>query len=131
MARPPIPTELKRRRGTLRPSRLPGGGGPLPPVDPIDAAVLYLTPDEALVRALAVAPWVLDVDAPKVSLLRQTLTLLDGGSLRDRIEAGKLASRLLDELGLSPTSRARLGLAEVKTASTLETLRSNQRKETE
>ena len=123
--RPPIPIEVKRRRGTLRPGRLPSGEAGLHGVAPIDTdAALSESLPEALDRAVAAAPWLAFTDAPKLALLRELAEQLDQGSIRDRVHALRLCSRMLDELGMSPTARARLGLAEIRSRSKLEELRS-------
>jgi len=58
------------------------------------------------------SPWLARTDAVRLAMLRQSL-------LRD---LNKEISEWLSLLGFDPTSRARLGLAEVKAASTLEKL---------
>ena len=126
MPNPPIPIEVKRRRGTLRKDRTPNLGN-LPQVGALGDG-WRLSPLEALERVMEEgAPWLAESDAPTVALLREALELheraLDAGSIRDVIACQDHVVRLLSALGFTPTARARLGLAEVKAASKLDKLK--------
>jgi hypothetical protein len=106
--------------------------GTLAVVPALDRAAWDLSPLEALERVLeAGAPWIGESDAPKVALLRESLEELErakaNATIRDRMVIIKEASSLMSELGFDPSARARLGLAEVKAASTLEKLRASQK----
>lgn len=132
MPNPPKPIEQKRRTGNPGKRKLPDGGS-LALVGPIQAEAWQLDPMDALERVLGSgASWIGETDAPTVSLLRRALENAErawqSGSIRDVIEAQKHAASLMSQLGFDPTARARLGLAEVKAASTLEKLRSAQKK---
>lgn len=137
--RPPVPTEVKRRRGTARPDRVPAAGNviALPGADGIpsvpegishaarlfwerawDAGVIWLSP-------------VSDIDT-----VEQACRLFDGVTVaRERYMATRepadarawvaLSAELrstLSALGFDPTARARLGVAEVKAASAIDKL---------
>ena len=72
--RPPIPLEVKRRRGTLRPGRLANRGASLVPLEPISAEVLDLPLREAAERALEAATWLHDdASAAPVMLLAEAI----------------------------------------------------------
>jgi hypothetical protein len=134
--RPPIPTEEKRRRGTLRPGRLPNGGE-LAAVVPLAAVPDKVPAIGTLGEVLDHAqPWLAATDVIAVALLRESLEereLLRGQVVAHPSRAGRKALRELDGqivvqltvLGLNPTARARLGLAEVKRASTLDRLKAS------
>ncbi len=134
MGRPATPIEVKRRRGTLRKDRTPTALAIVPVADAAAFETLGAL-GEALMTAGASA-WISRTD--QIVLLG----LLERGwmemeSLRARWIAsdysneavarrlGKVEENLtrwLSLLGLSPTDRSRLGLAEVKARSKLEEL---------
>ena len=123
--RKPLPIEVKRRRGTLRPSRLPPGA-PLHVVAPLELS--DLSPADAFDRVLIDGvPWLAETDYPLVALTREAFELLERaksvGSTRDQILVIRHLADLLGDLGFDPTARSRLGLAEVRAASLLDQLR--------
>lgn len=133
--RPPKPTEQKRRTGTLRSDRPGGTAGPLAVVPAVQLEPMEMDPHGALIAVLDTgSPWLAVTDAPKLSLLRETLeeraevrALVMAGAgkeLRTALrELDKQIQSLLSELGFDPTSRARLGLAEVAARSKLAEIR--------
>lgn len=132
MPNPPKPIEQKRRAGNPGKRALPDERK-LVAVPEIAYETWQLDPIDAIEKILAGGvSWIAETDAPKVILLRKALENLAraeiAGTLRDQLEAMKQASSLMSELGFDPTARARLGLAEVKAASTLEKLRASQKK---
>ena len=127
MPNPPRPIEAKRRRGTLRADRTPNLAS-LAVVPPIDLEGWALSPRQALERVLeAGVGWLAATDHPKVAMLLEALELHERakevGSIRDQLLAMKEVRACMSELGFDPTARSSLGLAEVKTLSTLEALR--------
>jgi len=139
--RPPLPLEVKQRRGTLRPNRLPTNG--LTEVERLPMDDEQPDPPEHLKaagrlfwgRVFDVAPWLWPgVD---VTLIEHTAGLLDEEKqLRQLIDQApdnmsfRAALRALDKqlvsnlgaLGLTPSERSRLGLVQVKTQSKLQEL---------
>ena len=132
--RRPLPIEIKRRRGTLRPGRLPPGA-PLHVVAPLEVSNMgrdfslgTSSPAEAFDRVLREGvPWLAVTDFPAVALCREGFELLDrakaAGSTRDQVLVMRHLASLLSQLGFDPISRSRLGLAEVKARSKLDVLR--------
>lgn len=126
--RPPVPTEEKRRRGTLRADRHPI---PTTTIEPLSAQAPAQSTADALEAVLgAGAHWLAATDAIAVSLLRDAVEdyaklrrRRKGVTPKDVRDAGERVARLLSQLGFDPTARARLGLAEVKAISKLEELR--------
>jgi hypothetical protein len=105
----------------------------LAPVPALPASAWDLPPDAALERVLAAGlSWLAESDGIQVALLREALRAVEdattAGSIRDRLEAIKVATSLLSELGFTPTARSRLGLAEVKAISKLEQMQQNRKK---
>jgi hypothetical protein len=135
MPNPPVPVEVKRKRGTARPDRVPNMGN-LAPVPVIPPGEHEVRPAEAMDRVLEHGlAWLASTDAPTVTLLRESLeereglraAVLTGHGKRSELrELDKQIVSMLSLLGLTPADRARLGLAEVKTQSTLAKLRSRQ-----
>jgi hypothetical protein len=137
--RPPVPTEVKRKRGTARPDRMPkpsnvvalppAAGVPAYPPDlglagkrlwdrAWKAAITWLSPDsdgEAVEEACRLAD---DLAAARTRYRATT----DPGDLRALVAASKQFTDALSALGFNPTARARLGVAEVKRVSQLEKL---------
>ena len=125
--RPPKPVEAKKRAGTYRPDRDPSKGS-LAAVPAVEPDGWELPVAEALARVLeAGVPWLGSTDNPTLALLADALELADrargAGSIREQIAAQEHVAKLLAQLGFDPTSRARLGLAEVSRVSKLEALK--------
>jgi hypothetical protein len=148
--RPPTPTEIKRKRGTLRPDRQPGGS-PLTVLPSVAKAPLLEDvglDGQGVIQALldaGISAWVGTTDKPLLGLLadaldeRRTIRTalyrtppsdLDPKALmgwfattrKDLRDLEKQITQWLSLLGLTPTDRTRLGVAEVKARSTLEEL---------
>lgn len=135
---PKTPREVKRRRGTLRKDRDPESGNlvVLPPTEDADQVPVYVDGSAMLQQALNAGAnrWVGPTDWPTAELARQLwddreqarARYADGGRRADLdalIEFTKRLQACLSQLGLDPAARAKLGVAEVKTASKLEELR--------
>lgn len=118
-----MPIEERKRLGNPQHRPIPGGTN-LAAVPALDVRAWDLPPDAALERVLAAGVlWLAETDGVEVSLLREALrAVAEADSLRNRLEAIKLASMLLSELGFTPSARSRLGLAEVKAMSRLEAM---------
>ena len=148
MAPPTKPTEQKRRIGTLRKDRLPSGAD-LIPVDPAPAmteppATLGELGRHEWRHALATCQWLARSDLTALRLMCEALDrragysrLLDGGDLMLETSTGyaylnpaitglrqseEAALKWMSLLGLTPSDRARLGVAEVQAMSTLDKL---------
>lgn len=134
--RPPVPTEDKRRRGTLRADRMPGSA--LAVVEALEPTMADQTPARAFDQVMARGvSWLAETDAPALALLREQLEERDtlkemlAGGVGDRRalrDLDKQIISLLSQLGFDPAARSRLGLAEVKAASKLEGIRASQAK---
>jgi hypothetical protein len=135
--RPPTPTETKRKLGTLRADRMPGGMQ-LAVVAACEPTMADQSPLSAFdsVMAMGVA-WLAQTDAPSLALLRDLLEERDGlkraladgvGDRKHLRDLDKQIIELLSTLGFNPAARSRLGLAEVKAASKLEGIRASQAK---
>jgi len=131
--RPSKPLEQHKRTGTWNATRHgKKQGAAIAAVEPVelepyehDAAQVF---EEIMASG---SPWLARTDAVRLAMLRQSLEerarllpIAEGSTearkqLRD---LNKEISEWLSLLGFDPTSRARLGLAEVKAASTLEKL---------
>lgn len=132
--RPPTPTETKRKLGTSRPDRTPNLGN-LAAVPAVSSEPADLDPAAAFESVIfAGRVWLAATDSTALSLLRESLE--ERAVVRDLVMAtqstdARKALRDLDKqiigqlslLGFDPAARSRLGLAEVKAASTLEKLR--------
>lgn len=132
--RPPVPTETKKRRGTARNDRIPNLGN-LAAVPAVSSEPFDLNPAAALESVIfAGRVWLAASDSVALSMLRESIE--ERQALRDVViatqsETARKALRDLDKqvigqlslLGFDPAARSRLGLAEVKAASTLEKLR--------
>lgn len=135
MANPPKPVEVKRRIGTYRADRH-GGQPQLAVVEPV-GAVPDFDPAGVFEQVLADGVhWLARTDAPTLAILRDLmaergeLRVIASGSMEARRALRELDKQILStlsQLGFDPTSRARLGLAEVKAQSALEDLRSKRR----
>ena len=132
--RPPKPVEQHRKSGTFRADR---HGAALAVVPPVDALPHEVSAADAFAQVMADGvAWLARTDAPALALLRSLLE--EREELRASATAGSTEARkalrdvdklivgLLSQLGFDPASRARLGLAEVKAKSVLESLRDKQ-----
>ena len=138
MARPVIPTEIKRLKGTLRADRLPANSPLVSLLEPLQA------PREPLgLSEQAVAFWgsvwgcnwisqktdyylvLLTAEAISERETLRALVALEPENFRARSGLRELERQLVSQLallGFTPSDRARLGLAEVKKESKLEEL---------
>jgi hypothetical protein len=132
--RPPKPIEQKRRTGNPGKRALPKAGtlAAVPAVamepDELDPATTFAAVlDDGRV-------WLARTDAVGLAILRESLeeraelrdVVLSSGSADARKALRELDKQIvghLSTLGFDPSARARLGLAEVKAATTLEKLR--------
>jgi hypothetical protein len=134
MPNPPVPIEVKRKRGTLRPDRIPGGSTDLAAVPALEPTMADQTPLEALDRVLAAGvSWLAETDAPTVALLYSLFVeraeMVSGGYNRSELRMlDKQIHELLSACGFNPAARTRLGVAEVKAQSKLEEIRERQAK---
>jgi len=132
--RPPKPLEQHKRTGTWNATRHgKKQGAELAAVEPIPAAPYEVDAaqvfDEIMVQG---APWFARTDAIRLAMLRQSLeerarlvpvAESSTEARRQLRDLNKEISEWLSMLGFDPAARARLGLAEVKAASTLEKLK--------
>jgi len=136
--RPVMPTEQKRLKGTLRPSRVPSGVALIGPVSPLESP----EPPEGLSTSglefwalLWQTSWVnprtdyflavLTSEALDERDTLRELVLSEPQNFRARTSLRELDKQLISQLallGFSPSDRARLGLSEVKKESKLEDL---------
>lgn len=137
--RPSKPVEQKKRLGTARADRTPNVGN-LAMVPAVDSEPSDLDPAETFGQILADGKvWLARTDSVALSMLRESLEertqLRETVLLTQSVDARK-ALRDLDKqiisqlsvLGFDPAARSRLGLAEVKAASTMEKLRAQRGK---
>jgi hypothetical protein len=130
----PKPIEQHRKAGTFRPDR---HGAALAVVEPVDKMPHEVTVADAFAQVMAEGvTWLARTDVPALAMLRSMME--EREPLREAAMAGNTEARkhlrdldkqllgLLGDLGFNPAARARLGLAEVKTQSKLEELRSRQ-----
>lgn len=132
--RPPVPTEIKRKRGTARPDRTPNLGN-LAAVPAVDAELHELDPYQVFDTVMQTGKvWLAQTDSIALAMLRESLE--ERSTLRDIViktqspdarkalrELDKQIHGQLSTLGFDPAARSRLGLAEVKAATKLEQLR--------
>lgn len=129
--RPRKPVENHRKTGTYRKDR---HGSNLALVEAVNPLPHEVTAADAFSQVMAGGvAWLARTDAPALALLRSMLD--EREDLRDLTVKGSPESRkqlreldrqiisLLSNLGFDPAARARLGLAEVKAKSVLESLR--------
>lgn len=132
MPNPPAPIEVKRKRGTLRADRMPGGTTELAAVPALPRTDADLSPLEAFDKVMQMgALWFAATDAPSLALLRclfeEREELTSGGFDRAQLRAlDKQIHELLSACGMNPAARSRLGLAEVRATSKLEEIRARQ-----
>lgn len=135
--RPPKPVEQTKRTGTYRASR--HSTTALAIVEPAEMLPHEFTAAEAFAQVMADGVvWLARTDAVALALLRSNLEERDdlfAAAVAGSTEARKMLRdldkqliTLLSSLGFDPAARSRLGLAEVKTQSKLEELRSRQTK---
>jgi len=132
--RPPVPTEIKRKRGTARADRTPNLGN-LAAVPAVDAELHDLDPYQVFETVMQTGKvWLAQTDSIALAMLREALE--ERSTLRDIViktqspdarkalrELDKQIHGQLSTLGFDPAARSRLGLAEVKAATKLEQLR--------
>lgn len=120
------PTELKRLLGNPGKRALPAPMVALPPVVRVAAAPRFASGTEMVQHVLdsGASAWIGPTDAAALDMAARLYDAMlgEGDPLRlVRISEG--LSRCLSQLGLTPTDRSRLGVAEVKARSKLEELR--------
>ncbi len=134
VGRPPKPTEQKRRTGNPGKRALPGAHA-LAAVPAIEVEPVELPVNTTLAEVFSAGrAWLAASDTTAMALLRESIE--EREVLRDLVmqtqsSDARKALRDLDKqiisqlstLGFDPAARSRLGLAEVKAASTLEKLR--------
>ena len=129
--RPPKPIEAHKRTGTYRKDR---HGAALALVEPVASLPHEVSAADAFAQVMADGvSWLARTDAPALALLRSMLEEREGlhslvgqgvpESRKQLRELDKQIMGLLSQLGFDPAARSRLGLAEVKTKSVLESLR--------
>jgi len=149
MAPPTVPTEAKKRRGTYRSDRDPGAGKTPIPVtralvdEPVPSSLKEIGAAE-WTRALRVCSWIGQSDLTALRMLceamdRRDLLVkeVDSGDLMLETSTGyayvnpalsalekteERISKWMSQLGLTPSARGELGVAEVKQASALDHL---------
>jgi hypothetical protein len=132
--RPSKPVEEHKRTGTYRPDR---HGSNLAVVPTAEVALVELDPASVMDRILGDGTnWLAVTDTVALSMLREAL--VERRDVRERAMSGSVEARRelreldkqiigqLSVLGFDPAARSRLGLAEVKRASTLDNLRAQQ-----
>jgi P27 family predicted phage terminase small subunit len=153
MAPPTIPTEVKRRRGTLRKDRTPAVTGVVlterAPLDVEPISPLEPEGRKAWFHFLATAVWIGRSDLYALKMLCEAIDRreafakeLAGGTLMLETSTGysyinpaavglkqteEQIAKWMSVLGLTPSSRGALGVAEVKAASTLDKLASRRK----
>jgi hypothetical protein len=139
VGRPPIPTEIKRKRGTLRPHRLPNptnvvvlrqtGDVPPCPADlgpagrqlwdrAWDAAITWLSPASDVPHLVAVCQLADDLVVAR-DRYHATTEPADAHAV---VALSKVFIAGLSALGFTPVARARLGVAEVRRLSAIQQL---------
>lgn len=130
--RPPKPVEEKRRTGNPGGRRLPERSS-LAVVPAAEVKPVELDPIQTIDAVFEAAQhWLAATDVTALALLRESLeerqdlraAVLAGHGDRKELRAlDKQIIEQLSALGFDPTARGRLGLVEVKAASTLERLK--------
>ena len=137
--RPPKPLEQHKRTGTWNATRHgKRQGAELAAVEPVASEPYEHDALDVFVQIMeSGAPWLARTDAVRLAMLRQSLeerarlVMVAEASTEARKqlrELNKEISEWLSLLGFDPSARARLGLAEVKAASTLEKLQAKRDK---
>lgn len=136
VGRPPKPIEAHKKTGTFNATRHKRGA--LAAVAPVDQAPHDRSPAELFTEIMdAGSAWFARTDGIQLSMLRESLeerarlVPVAESSTEARKQLRELNREIADwltALGFNPTARARLGLAEVKAASTLEKLQAKRDK---
>lgn len=136
VGRPPKPIEQHKRTGTFNATRHKRGA--LAAVAAVDEAPHEKSPADLFTEIMdAGSAWFARTDGIQLSMLRESLeerarlVPVAESSTEARKQLRELNREIADwltALGFNPTARARLGLAEVKAASTLEKLQAKRDK---
>jgi hypothetical protein len=128
--RPPKPVEQHRRTGTFNAGK--HNRGALVAVEPVDLEPFQRQAADLFADIMqAGSAWFARTDGVQLAMLRESLEERERllpvaeSSTEARKQLRELNREIADwltQLGFNPTARARLGLAEVKAASTLEKL---------
>jgi hypothetical protein len=128
--RPPKPIEQHKRTGTFDASRHKRGA--LVAVEAVEIEPVFKPAADLFVEIMqAGSAWFAKSDSVQLAMLRESLEERERllpvaeSSTEARKQLRELNREIADwltQLGFNPTARARLGLAEVKAASTLEKL---------
>jgi hypothetical protein len=134
--RPPKPIEQHKRTGTYNAAK--HNRGALVAVEPVDLAPFQRPAADLFADIMqAGSAWFARTDGVQLSMLRESLEERERllpvaeSSTEARKQLRELNREIADwltQLGFNPTARARLGLAEVKAASTLEKLQAKRTK---
>ena len=134
--RPPKPVEQHRRTGTFNAAK--HNRGALVAVEPVDLAPFQRQAADLFADIMqAGSAWFARTDGVQLAMLRESLEERERllpvaeSSTEARKQLRELNREIADwltQLGFNPTARARLGLAEVKAASTLEKLQAKRTK---
>jgi len=134
--RPPKPVEQHRRTGTFNAAK--HNRGALVAVDPVDLEPFQRQAADLFADIMqAGSAWFARTDGVQLAMLRESLEERERllpvaeSSTEARKQLRELNREIADwltQLGFNPTARARLGLAEVKAASTLEKLQAKRSK---
>jgi len=134
--RPPKPVEQHRRTGTFNAAK--HNRGALVAVEPVDVAPFQRQASDLFADIMqAGSAWFARTDGVQLAMLRESLEERERllpvaeSSTEARKQLRELNREIADwltQLGFNPTARARLGLAEVKAASTLEKLQAKRSK---
>mgnify|MGYP007090090911 CR=1 FL=1 len=132
--RPPIPNEVKRKRGTARADRMPSNAN-LAIVPAVEPEPIDLDAADTIGAVLkAGRSWLAASDTLALVMLRESIeeravrreSVMQMHRTEDRKALRDLDKQIisqLSQLGFDPAARSRLGLAEVKAATKLEQLR--------
>lgn len=136
VGRPPKPVEAHKRTGTYNATR--HKRATLAAVEPVDSAPYERQPSDIFTEIMeAGSPWFARTDGIQLAMLRESLeerarlVPVAESSTEARKQLRELNREIADwltQLGFNPAARTRLGLAEVKAASTLEKLQAKRDK---
>jgi hypothetical protein len=134
--RPPKPVEQHRRTGTYNAAK--HNRGALVAVEAVELEPVFRPAADLFVEIMqAGSAWFAKSDSVQLAMLRESLEERERllpvaeSSTEARKQLRELNREIADwltQLGFNPTARARLGLAEVKAASTLEKLQAKRPK---